>query len=217
MENETKKNRIWLLLYLSVISFSLQAWEFVEEKDGIKLFTQKSQFTGVEAFRGITTIDATLQQLFALIDDIDVYPQWQYECVSAKTLEKISDSEQIIRIVTNLPWPVSDRESIIHLKARQNADTGELWVYINSESDYIYEHNASDLVRTPAVKGYWKLTRETNGMVTVEFQIDAAPGGMIPDWIVRMFVLDAPYYTLHDMKRQVADTKYQNKKYAFIQ
>ena len=60
----------------------------------------------------------------------------------------------------------------------------------------------------PLSEGEFTL-KETPGGVRVTYTIRLDPGGWLPDWIVRLFVRDAPHSTLKAFKAQVARTRGQ--------
>jgi hypothetical protein len=70
------------------------------------------------------------------------------------------------------------------------------------------------------LKSHWIFRPQANGMVEVEFQGYGNPGGnlskYIPQRLLRIFVLEAPYNTLKGMRKIIRNTKYQSSRFSFI-
>ena len=59
------------------------------------------------------------------------------------------------------------------------------------------------VVRLPKLIGHYKLTRVGPKKTLVEYQVEADPGGSLPDWIVERVAKDMPYQTLAHLRDRV--------------
>ena len=206
----------FILLFIVSTETIANSWELARQEEGIEIYTRPSIFdSGYKSYLGIMELEANLHQIFALIGDNDACPLWLHQCVSSKVIEQISATEKIYYSITYTPWPLDNRESIIRATMTQEAESGIVFVRMKAESTKVAIKN-NDLVRAPAVKGYWKLIPLGNGKIRIEYKIDAHPGGSVPQWVVNRFVTDAPFNSLKNMRTMIKKPKYQNARFEFI-
>jgi hypothetical protein len=85
-----------------------------------------------------------------------------------------------IRVITDFPWPFTDREALVDVRINQDIKTGQVRIDSN-ESPYEAKYPVNDCcLRMPMVKGYWLFKPVSNGMVEVSMSGHADPGGRIP-------------------------------------
>ncbi len=195
---------ITLYLYPNI----LNAWELKENSDGIQVNTRENQGSEFKEFRGVTRIKASLNSIVALLDDTESYPNWYYNCREAKLLKRVSPVEGFTYSITETPWPTDDRDSILHFKRTQNAETKIVTMQLEGVADYIKQK--PELTRIIKLQGYWKLAPLPDNMVEVTLQMLVDPGGNIPAWLANAMVVDMPYNSLLNMKKEVLKPKYKN-------
>jgi hypothetical protein len=184
------------------------AWEVERSRGGIEVQTRENQGIEFKEFRGVTTIKASLNSIVALIHDTESYPNWYYNCTEAKSLKKVSSAEGFNYSITETPWPTDDRDSIIHYKRTQDAETKIVTMQLKGVTNYIKQK--SDLVRIQKLEGHWILSPLPDNKVEVTLQMLADPGGNIPAWLANAMVVDMPYHSLLNMKKEVLKPKYKN-------
>ncbi len=59
----------------------------------------------------------------------------------------------------------------------------------------------------PRLRGHYVLKILDYNKTRVEYQIDADPGGMLPDWLIESASKDIPLNTLTGLKKRVAQTR----------
>ncbi|PSJ71459.1 START domain protein [Sphingobacteriales bacterium UPWRP_1] len=170
-------------------------WQLAKDKNGIKVFT-RSTGGEMKEFRGETTINASVDKVFELLNNFDNYASWMPGCIENKVLKRISDTELYQYNVTDAPWPVSDRDSVMKTKISKQSN-GVILIELNSAPDYIPEK--SGRVRVPTYKGYWKLTPGGNATQII-YEGKPSTGGSIPAWLANSSVVDVPFNTLSKMK-----------------
>ena len=113
------------ILYISTLTlifFSLQVysqnseWGIEKNKNGIRVYTRKTDASPIKEFKAITMIDASFKTLVKILDDSDNYSNWIANCDFSKTLKKVSDGERIDYAKIKVPWPLSDRDMISKYK-----------------------------------------------------------------------------------------------------
>ena len=182
-------------------------------------------------FRGITHIKSSLSAFVALLRDIESMPEWVDHAHKATKLKQISDTETYTHMITSMPFPFTYRHSIVHTQIYQDALSGEIVINgqdakpgylpkLSYEKQEFLAYQRKKYVLVWDLKSHWVFRPQANGIVEVEFQGYGNPGGnlskYIPQRLLRMFVLEAPYNTLKGMRRIIRDTKYQSSRYSFI-
>ncbi len=183
-------------------------WILEKDKNGIKVYTRKAEGLEFKEFKAITTVNAPVSALVALVIDVETYPEWVENVKSSKILKVVNENEIIYYNEIKVPWPLSNRDNIVITKVIQNSGTNVVKVVMKGRPDYLPED--PDIVRMPKANGFWEFLQGENNETEVYLQYLADPGGNVPAWIVNMFVVDGPYQTLMNMKEFVKKEKYKN-------
>ncbi len=182
-----------------LMSASVQAedWKLAKDEDGIKVYLSEVPGSRYKAYRGVTTIKADMATLRALQEDVSGSCAWIHECREQKLL-KYEGAESWTYTRFNTPWPVTPRDSVLHVTTKVDAD-GSVIRILEGVADYVPPEQG--YVRVTKVEGLWKLTPNGAGQVEVVYQVQTEPGGSVPSWLANSFVVDAPYNTLHALKK----------------
>jgi len=218
----TLTHNIGLLLFLLSIIYSIvfafpkpvSAWELAKSGDGITVYTRSVKGSGFKEYKALTKIEASLSSLVAIVEDIEAYPSWIHTCKEGKLLKKINEKETYNYTINEAPWPVRDRDAVVHNKISQNTENRVVTIEIKGIPDYIPEKTGLQRVRK--IDGFWRFTPLENGSVEVVYQVHSEPGGNLPSWLVNSIVVSQPYYTLVNMQKVLTQPKYRNAEYSFI-
>ena len=210
-------NALVLLLF---IFFSLTKSSFADSTDwvlqknenGITVYTRIAEGTHLKEVRVVNVVESSLSALVALLLDAKNYPNWIYACSEASVLKDINKQEQYQYQVTDVPWPVSDRDVASHFKIEQDSTTNIVSVTNTGQPEYI--PSKEDRVRVPHFQSNYKFTPLGNGKVKVEFELYVDPGGSVPDWLINANIVTAPYKTTLALIKQLP--KYQAASFDFI-
>src|SRR5512135_248283 len=96
-------------LFLS-ISISAQSWNFITEKDGIKIYTRLEDGKSLKSYRGVTDINSPVEKIFAIMEDINNIDWWDKNLTQVKVLIYEKDKKAQYYLVYDSPWPVIDRD-----------------------------------------------------------------------------------------------------------
>lgn len=159
-----------LLLSLSVCNVSAaEDWTLEKSESNYRLYSQNfpgSKFLQVKAE---ITFPAPTDKVLNYFGSGDQCWQWQNRCDSTKVLEQLSESEQIVHVVVDMPWPISDRDFLIHSQKRINKDSGVFELSLSPakqaelETDYVRGKSNNRYLLTPVEENKSKLiiTRHT--------------------------------------------------------
>ncbi|MDD2061299.1 START domain-containing protein [Pseudomonas sp. GD03860] len=170
-------------------------WKVAKDEDGIKISLSEVAGSEYKAYRGVTLIKAPLAKVKALQEDVVGACAWIHECKSQKLLKHEGDQTWTYTQF-NTPWPVTARDSILHVTTTQDAD-GSLTRKLEGVPKYQPEEKG--FVRVSQVEGFWKLVPKGDA-TEVTYQVHTEPGGSVPSWLANKFVVDAPFNTLKALK-----------------
>ena len=178
-------------------------WQRVASKDGVDVYVLPDTKRDVPLFKGVTTINAPILTLLAILTDVDRACAWNLRCHSVRTVRRFDDLNVIFYNRLSAPWPVDDRDAIYHASARIRSDGRRVDAIFRAipRPEILVP---PDVVRFPRLIGTYRLDSVNPTTTKVTYQIDADPGGMIPDWFVRYASKGVPTATLSGLRREAA-------------
>lgn len=210
--------RLLLLLILASFPFSAAfagEWQLVkeDEKAAIRVFTRAVDGSDLKEFRGELRVHARLSSLVALVEDNSNGPHWLHLCKALELIEQYSPQQKLFYMVSDAPWPVTDRDSVFMSTLMQD-DSGEVIIRMASRADDFPAND--DYIRITRMTGFWQFVPQNDGGVLVVYQVHAEPGGGIPSWLSNSVVVDNPYYTLLNMAQEVKKPQYRDAQLAHV-
>jgi len=202
----------------------LENWELVkhDEMSGIDIYLRILPGGNIE-FKGITSINTSLNSIVALFDDTGSMNKWLYRTEKAIVLRELNNKEEYIYSIHNMPFPLLKRDSVVHTRIMQ--DPNSLLVTIRGKAipDYLPEKRG--FVRVHEVESFWTFEPQRDGNVRIIFQGYGDPGGNFLSSIYRspifkglfkIFLWKFPYRTFKRMKSIIYENKYQTKTFSYI-
>jgi len=98
-------------------------WKLEKNKNGIKVYSYAAKGESLKQVKSNFTIKASLSCLLAVISDVPHYTDWISNCSKATLLKKISPTEQLYYSISDVPWPISNRDLVMKNKIHQNKKT----------------------------------------------------------------------------------------------
>ncbi|SFD46595.1 START domain-containing protein [Chitinophaga sp. CF118] len=188
-------------------------WKLKQNKDGIEIYTKSVETSNLKAIRVHCALPVTLSQLVTVIMDVNTAVDWVYSTKSSSLLKKVSAAELYYYSEVSLPWPISNRDFVAHLKVTQDPHSKVVTIDGPVVDNYVAEKK--DIVRVKSSYGRWVLTPQKNG-VKIEYTLETDPGGSLPAWLVNLFVAKGPHETFKKLKEQLKKAEYKNATLAYI-
>lgn len=188
-------------------------WKLKQSKEGIEIYTKPLENSHLKGIKVKCALPVTLSQLVTVIMDVNTAAEWVYSTKSSTLLKKINAGELYYYSEVNLPWPISNRDFIAHLKVTQDPHTKVVTIDGPVVSNYLPEKK--DIVRVRSSYGKWVLTPQKNN-VKIEYTLETDPGGSLPAWLVNLFVAKGPHETFKNLKVQLSKAAYKNVTLAYI-
>ena len=213
MKNITTSIFFLILFCLcKVVSADSTDWVLQKNENGITVYTRYAEGSHLKEVKVVNEVTSSLSGLVALLLDVKNYPHWIYACSEASVLKNVSSSEAYQYQVTDVPWPVSDRDVASHFKITQDPVTKIVTANNTGQPDYIPQKE--DRVRVQHFQSNYVFTPMAGGKVKVEFELFVDPSGGVPDWLINSNIVTAPYKTTLALIKQLP--AYQKASYDFI-
>jgi hypothetical protein len=132
-------------------------------------------------------------------------PRWVYRTQEVQVLEAPEPTSGLLRVVTQLPWPLTARDAVVEWRMQQDPGTGEIrldGVAVPDRSPPV-----AGFVRIPAMESHWRLKPLPGGVVEVRLGGYAHMGGNLNFPPLRAFlstsIWQAPLETLRGLREMV--------------
>ncbi|MCP4135184.1 MAG: START domain-containing protein [bacterium] len=207
------KKRLTLLIILAfLLTFSsllgaAPKWEFAKRSGGVTVYTRPIKGSDMDEFQGVTVVNAPMEVVLQVMQDVSAYPQWQQDCIKARVVSRKSKYMFTVYFVNNAPWPVSDRDMVVRSKTTINLKKGLVVSSMRALKSSSVPKN-SDYVRITDLKGRYVFEYISRNKTRVTYIIKANPGGSVPTSLANMTSKAIPLGTLKGLKRMVKKKKY---------
>lgn len=179
-------------------------WKLSKEKDGIRVYQSDVLHSSYKSIKVECTLEGNYDKLMTVLNDVSHQKDWVYNNKNSSVLKRISPDEFYYYSETYLPWPMSNRDAVVHLKMNKDGQDRFLKITAVSEPNYIPEK--SDKVRVPRLDISWYVTMPAPQMISIVYIFDGEPGGSIPTWMVNMFTDKGPFETFKKLSELLKRT-----------
>lgn len=181
-------------------------WKLRKEEDGIRMYTASTDTSEFKLLKVELEVDATAADVLAFLKDVDRQPEWIYGVRSATMLKLIKPDEFIYYSQVDLPWPCSDRDYIAHLHVSHPV-AGITMLDSHAEPDYLPLKKG--LVRVKQSIAHWEIRSLHAERQAVSYTLSFNPGGLIPAWLINMFLTKGPSSTFSKFREALTRPRYK--------
>ena len=169
-------------------------WILKKEENNIKIFLRKT-LDDRQEYLAETIIHRDMNSIYEEIIDYNSSYKWMYKLESSKILDKKNDSLFYVQFTIEMSWPLKKRDLVSDVKIKKNKDF--ISISLVSTPDYI--KSSDDFIRIKDSKSKWVLSKIDNETTKVSLQSYAVIDG-IPSFIVDMFIVEGPLFSLSNLK-----------------
>jgi hypothetical protein len=199
------KYKIFIFSLLILIPFGspvhAQEWEFVKEKDGIKVYTREEPGSGYKAYKGEVEMNATMLQVCPILEDVEQFDDWDEDVSEIRLLSNEPGKYFKYYVVYDTPWPFTDRDLCIEATITDDPLTGIRLIDARPIPDAVPLD--PDLVRITHYWQKWIVEPEPGGKVHLIIEGFADPAGDVPAWMANMAITNTPLNTLGAIRENV--------------
>lgn len=193
---------------------SQPAWSLKKDKNGIKVFSRKSDTYKFDELKVECEFEGRLSQLAAVILDVNNQYKWVYKTNKSQLVKEMSAADVFYYTEIDCPWPFENRDMVVRMTVMQNTANKVMTIIAKSVNDYLPEKNR--VVRIRYSNAIWTVTPINNKQFKIEYKIQVDPGDGIPAWLLNLFAINGPYESFLNLKEKLKLPQYLQAKYAFI-
>lgn len=172
-------------------AFSQYNWKLTKDKDGIRVYQSEVKGSNYKSIKVECTLEGTYDKLMAILNDVNLHKNWVYNNKTSALLKRISPTEFYYYSETSLPWPMTNRDAVVHL--RMTKDSLNRFVKVVAIAEPTYIPQKSGKVRVPQSNVQWYVTMPSTKTIHIIYTFEADPGGSVPPWLVNSFADKGPY------------------------
>lgn len=179
-------------------------WQELKKADDIQLYSRSATDTAILKVKAITVIDANINRIKAIIDDVANQSDWLPYLAETRVLEQKSATDRLLYSRFNALWPARDRDVVYRVRVIQHEDGSITYLQQSQQSSLMPEQD--DYVRATLVQGSYNLMPIAGNQTQVELLLHANPLGKLPLWIVNIIKQRLPFELLKGLRTQAAAT-----------
>lgn len=191
---------IFSVVLIALTLFAQDTWKLERDKNGIKVFTRKTPKVSMKESKTEIFFNSPPEQLIKFFKDVENHKSWMHRISTSDLLKKTNDNEFYAYYIASAPWPVSNRDAIVHYKIKKEAN-GDFVVIATGMPEEIPQQKG--LVRIPKLYSTWEFLKQPNGTTKLIYTSLSEPGGGIPEWLANSGATDTPFNTVAALKAKV--------------
>jgi hypothetical protein len=192
---------LFFILLMVASDISAQNWDFIKEKDGIRIYTRKEDNSDLKSFRGVADLHTEMSKVMALLGNPKSTEWWTKDVSEVKILAYEPDKLIQYYLVYDVPWPFSDRDLVVESRITIDPVTGKETILAKPMFNVVPEK--PERVR---IKNYWQkwtVQQQGKGLVRVILEGFVDPAGNVPSWLYNMVITETPLKVIKEVKRRV--------------
>jgi START domain len=188
---------ITLLCLLTGTSFGQHNWKLEKDKNGIKVYSSDMPNSSFKAVKVECTLTGSYTKLVSILTKVPQFSNWIYNTKLSKLVRQTTPLDFVYYSETHLPWPLSNRDAVIHLRIKTDSLPRVLTISGSSVTDLVPEIPGK--VRVSQYAANWKVTMPTAKTIKIYYVLELNPGGSIPAWVANSFSDKGPFETFSNL------------------
>jgi hypothetical protein len=181
---------IALSLTVFAVAYAADApWVLEEDEGGIQIYTRPVLDSPFVEVKASALINAPIAHVALVMGNGESCSEWRAMCQSSEVLRTTSDAESYVYMVLDMPWPLSDRDMVIHSIVQIDAPAKSVTVQLQSASS---EHPEQDYVRA-ITNGQYQLKALGDEQVEFTYIMHTDLGGNLSADIINPRVTASTY------------------------
>jgi len=205
---------IWLAV-LVVFNCSWAAdegWKKIGESEGIEGYTRPTTKSSIDEIKAVGIVDAPIAVVEAVVRDASMMPEYMFMCKEADVIHtpELKSEGDILYIynLTDMPFPVSDRDAVVRNVWSIDKSTGI--IYSRAETVKTPYRQKKNVIRMPLSIIECTLIPEGGNKTRVIYQALGDPGGTLPSFLVNILTRDLGIKTIAGLRNVVQRDEFKN-------
>jgi hypothetical protein len=166
-------------------------WKLSKDKDGIKVYLAENPKSKFKSIKVECTLPGNFDNLIAILTDVEHLKDWVYNTKMSYLIKRISPFDLYYYTETSIPWPMSNRDAVVHLRIARDSLQRAMKVSSISENRFVPEKDGKVRVIYSTIN--WYVTMYASRYMNIVYTFEADPGGSLPAWLVNSFADKGPY------------------------
>ncbi len=176
-------------------------WNLEKDKQGLKVYSSTVPNSDYKAIKVEGNFTGSYSRLISILTNVSLFSSWIYHSKTNRVVKKDSPLDFVYHTETEMPWPLANRDAVIHLKI--STDSLPKFLIITGRSEPGLVPLTPGLVRINHYKADWKVTQVSNKILHINYRVEVDPEGNIPGWMSNMFVEKGPYETFSNLAKKL--------------
>lgn len=176
-------------------------WEQIKQGHGITVYAANSGISRFKSIKATAVFEGSIDRFREILLDVEGQPGWVYGTARAFTLKKVSKQELLYYVETDLPWPASNRDTVVRMKIRE--DPARHLLTVESGGEPLAYPRQNKRVRVPHFSARWEVKELGKNKLGLTYLLQVDPGGDLPAWIVNLFASQGPYESFRQLKEML--------------
>ncbi|MCF8713417.1 lipid-binding protein [Joostella atrarenae] len=192
---------LFVICFLLIVFSSYcqeQEWELKRNTNNIQVYTRELDSTKINEYKAILKVNTSLEKVLEVLTDGNGLKNWNYKTPESELIAKISETEFIVWMQNDLPWPISDRDNISRVTINQISE--EVYKIDISPADSTYIKANKNVIRMDNFKGNWLIRNVDKNTVEITQQMYGDPNGNLPAWLINSILTTFPYHSFEKLK-----------------
>lgn len=205
-----KQLAVLLMCFVDVADTTTD-WSLVQDKQGVRIYSQQNPNQDLKRFKGQTRIDYPADTILAALQDTQACPEWVHRCVSNRLVDMLDIRTRVYHTTINAPLWFKDRDfyqqaHVVYEPAKQ-----QFTITFESRPDYTPESDHAVRIHDIEMKWTLKTLGNNQTLVTYEIYIDPKlPFKSINHAMIKKSV----FKTMQGLKSIVNNPKYGETRYS---
>ncbi len=176
-------------------------WKLEKQKNGISVYLSDVAGSNFKAVKVESTFTGTYARLISILTTVSQFSNWIYNNKFSNVLKQNTPLDFIYYTEIHLPWPLSNRDAVIHMRVK--TDSLPKFLTITGTGEPSFVPRIFGRVRITHYKSSWRVTMPTAKTIRISYLLEVDPGGSIPAWIANSFADKGPYGTFMNLAEQL--------------
>ena len=193
-----------VVLYLFTLPCSAESadWQSYKRSANTQVDYRRNS-NGLLQIRAQTTVKSGIGAMLHLLEDTTNITNWVANSRKAELLSHPDAQTHLVHTYFSAIWPVSKRDMVTKSVWRQDPQSLVLRMIVTDVGQSY--PLVKGYVRMQQVEGEWTLTPSADGLLTIQYQGQADPGGKLPHFIADKVALSASWKTFGKLEHILQD------------
>jgi hypothetical protein len=192
------------ITWLGILNIVAQDnWELKKNENGIAVYTRGIANEKLKEIRVVCELPGTTAGLLRVLQNVSGHSNWVYLTEKATIIKKLSPNSLVYYTITDMPWPVTNRDLVVEFSYQEVPGTNNLAIRAKSAAGHVPPKKG--YVRVPYSLATWEVVPVAKDKLKIDYVFRVDPGGTIPTWLVNMAATTGPYNTFVKLRELLAE------------